>query len=48
MKTNETLYLKSLNLQNFATFENQIIQFDINNTLCYNWISTMKGLKINA
>lgn len=29
MKTNETLYLKSLNLQNFATFENQIIQFDI-------------------
>ena len=28
MKTNETLYLKSLNLQNFATFENQIIQFD--------------------
>jgi DNA repair protein RecN (Recombination protein N) len=29
MKTNETLYLKSLNLQNFATFENQEIQFDI-------------------
>lgn len=29
MKTNETLYLKSLNLQNFATFENQVIQFDI-------------------
>ena len=29
MKTNETLYLKSLNLQNFATFENQIINFDI-------------------
>ncbi len=28
MKTNETLYLKSLNLQNFATFENQEIQFD--------------------
>lgn len=28
MKTNETLYLKSLNLQNFATFENQIINFD--------------------
>jgi DNA repair protein RecN (Recombination protein N) len=29
MKTNETLYLKSLNLQNFATFENQEINFDI-------------------
>lgn len=29
MKTNETLYLKSLNLQNFATFENQEIKFDI-------------------
>lgn len=29
MKTNETLYLKSLNLQNFATFENQEIHFDI-------------------
>ncbi|MFA6237293.1 MAG: AAA family ATPase [Bacteriovorax sp.] len=29
MKTNETLYLKSLNLQNFATFENQEIIFDI-------------------
>ena len=29
MKTNETLYLKSLNLQNFATFENQEIEFDI-------------------
>lgn len=29
MKTNETLYLKSLNLQNFATFENQEIRFDI-------------------
>lgn len=29
MKTNETLYLKSLNLQNFATFENQEILFDI-------------------
>ena len=29
MKTNETLYLKSLNLQNFATFENQVINFDI-------------------
>lgn len=29
MKTNETLYLKSLNLQNFATFENQEIVFDI-------------------
>lgn len=28
MKTNETLYLKSLNLQNFATFENQEILFD--------------------
>lgn len=28
MKTNETLYLKSLNLQNFATFENQEINFD--------------------
>lgn len=28
MKTNETLYLKSLNLQNFATFENQTIHFD--------------------
>lgn len=28
MKTNETLYLKSLNLQNFATFENQVINFD--------------------
>lgn len=28
MKTNETLYLKSLNLQNFATFENQEISFD--------------------
>ncbi|MGZ3787442.1 MAG: DNA repair protein RecN [Bacteriovorax sp.] len=28
MKTNETLYLKSLNLQNFATFENQEIEFD--------------------
>jgi DNA repair protein RecN (Recombination protein N) len=28
MKTNETLYLKSLNLQNFATFENQEIRFD--------------------
>lgn len=27
MKTNETLYLKSLNLQNFATFENQEISF---------------------
>lgn len=29
MKTNETLYLKSLNLQNFATFENQEIKFDV-------------------
>ncbi len=29
MKTNETLYLKSLNLQNFATFENQEISFDV-------------------
>lgn len=29
MKTNETLYLKTLNLQNFATFENQEIHFDI-------------------
>ena len=29
MKTNETLYLKSLKLQNFATFENQEILFDI-------------------
>ncbi len=29
MKTNETLFLKSLNLQNFATFENQEIHFDI-------------------
>jgi DNA repair protein RecN (Recombination protein N) len=28
MKTNEMLYLKSLNLQNFATFENQTINFD--------------------
>jgi DNA repair protein RecN (Recombination protein N) len=28
MKTNETLFLKSLNLQNFATFENQEIVFD--------------------
>ncbi len=28
MKTNDTLYLKSLNLQNFATFENQTILFD--------------------
>lgn len=28
MKTNETLYLKSLNLQNFATFENQTINFN--------------------
>lgn len=28
MKTNEMLYLKSLNLQNFATFENQTITFD--------------------
>jgi DNA repair protein RecN (Recombination protein N) len=28
MKTNETLFLKSLNLQNFATFENQTISFD--------------------
>lgn len=27
MKTNETLYLKSLKLQNFATFENQEIHF---------------------
>lgn len=29
MKTNETLYLKSLKLQNFATFENQEIIFDV-------------------
>ena len=28
MKTNDTLYLKSLNLQNFATFQNQTIVFD--------------------
>jgi DNA repair protein RecN (Recombination protein N) len=27
MKTNETLFLKSLNLQNFATFENQTVNF---------------------
>jgi DNA repair protein RecN (Recombination protein N) len=27
MKTNETLFLKSLNLQNFATFENQTVHF---------------------
>lgn len=29
MKTNETLFLKSLRLQNFATFENQEIEFNI-------------------
>lgn len=28
MKTNDTLYLRSLNLQNFATFQNQTIVFD--------------------
>jgi len=28
MKTNETLFLKSLTLQNFATFENQTIKFN--------------------
>lgn len=28
MKTPETLYLKSLRLQNFATFENQVINFN--------------------
>ncbi len=48
MKTNETLYLKSLNLQNFATFENQVIHFDIKFNVIVGETGSGKSLILDA
>ncbi len=48
MKTNETLYLKSLNLQNFATFENQVIQFDVKFNVIVGETGSGKSLILDA
>lgn len=48
MKTNETLYLKSLKLQNFATFENQEILFDIKFNAIIGETGSGKSLIIDA